>query len=74
MNIIAKIEQYCRENIEDYELRVQVALGYMDRLRVPLMVADSVLCCDIEDCITEYCVEYGVSAGDIEAEDIIFRC
>lgn len=74
MDIIKKIEQYCQENIEDYELRAQVALGLMDRWRVPFSAADSSLCCEVEDCIAEYCEEYGVDAGSIDPEDVLFCC
>ena len=71
---LKSIAQYCQENIEDYEPRVQVALGRMDRWRTPLCATDSSLCCEIEDCIAEYCEEYGLDPAEIDAEDVIFCC
>ena len=74
MKTIAKIEQYCRENIEDYELRVQLAVGRMDRWRAPLDSVDPSLCSEIEDYMTEYCEENGIDCEDFTAEDVIFHC
>ena len=71
MKTIAKIEQYCRENIEDYELRVQLALNRMDRWRAPLDSVDPSLCSEIEDYMAEYCEENGIDCEDFTTEELL---
>ena len=41
--MLKEIAAYCRNNIEDFEIRVQLALKKMDRMRCPLSMADEAL-------------------------------
>lgn len=33
------LDELCRQNIEDYDEKVSIAWGYMDRMRCPLSMA-----------------------------------
>lgn len=75
MNPIEEIARYCAENIEDYELRVQVALGIIDRMRCPLYMADASLYDRMYDLAQEWCDDHEISVDffdDIDVEDILF--
>lgn len=74
---IKEIEKRCREQIENYEDRVQMALDYMYRYRAPLSHADFHLDCEILAHIEEWCEEEGGENAtflqeNISTEDIIF--
>ena len=74
---IKAIEARCREQIEDYEDRVQLALDYMERYHAPLSHADFHLDCEILAIIEEWCEEEGGENAtslqeNISTEDIIF--
>ena len=56
---IKAIEARCREQIEDYEDRVQLALDYMERYHASLSHADFHLDCEILAIIEEWCEEEG---------------
>ena len=34
-----ELDELCRQNIEDYDEKVSIAWGYMDRMRCPLSMA-----------------------------------
>lgn len=75
MEQLKSVAAYCAANIEDYELRVQLALNVMDRMRCPLWMADERLDNEIRDCIEEWCDDNEVSIDffdDIDTEEIIF--
>lgn len=46
---------FVRNNIEDYEERLQLALKRMDRMRCPLRMADDGLYGEIESAIEDWC-------------------
>ena len=67
---LKKIAEYCRQNIEDYDLRVQVALGLMDRMRCPLSMADASLYDQIEQYAGEWAEENGYALDFFEGIDV----
>lgn len=69
-NPIKEIARYCAANIEDYELRVQVALGLIDRMRCPLSQADPSLYDQMEQYASEWAEENGYSVDFIEGIDV----
>lgn len=50
-----------RNNIEDFEVRLQLALKRMDRMRCPFRMADGMLYDEIVDAIEEWCDDNEVS-------------
>lgn len=69
---IRKIADYCRENIEFFEDRVDVALKAMKIMNFPLFEADNFLCDEIEQSIKEYCEEYKWNPNEFTADDIVY--
>ena len=75
---LKKIAEYCRQNIEDYDVRVQLALGIMDRMRCPLSMADASLYDQIEQYAEEWAEENGYSVDEwdddsrIDVEEILW--
>lgn len=78
--MLKEIAAYCRNNIEDFELRVQVALGFMERCRCPLDQADYSLYNEMYEYILEWAEDNGYSVDEwdeesgIEVEDILWEC
>jgi len=74
MENLQEIAAYCAAYIEDYELRVQLALGVMERMRCSLRAADCSLYDDIYDLACEWAVEHGIGDEfeDDDIEDILF--
>lgn len=76
MDHLKEIEAYCANNIEDYEVRVQLALKRMDRNRCPFWMADDgSLSDEIRDCAYEWCDDHEISVDfldDIDVEEIVF--
>lgn len=56
-----EIAAFVRNNIEDFEERLQLALKRMDRMRCPLRMADGILYDEIVDSIDEWCNDNEVS-------------
>lgn len=50
-----------RNNVEDFEVRLQLALKRMDRMRCPLSMADGMLYDEIIDAVEEWCDDNEVS-------------
>ena len=72
-NPIKEIARYCAANIEDYELRVQVAIGLIDRMRCPLSQADPSLCDSMQSCAEEWAEENDVELDeDFDVEDVLW--
>lgn len=67
---LKEIAAYCAENIEDYELRVQLALNYMDRMRCPLSMADERLYNEMYDCASEWADNHDYSVDFIDGIDV----
>lgn len=71
---VKEIASYCEENIRNYESRLCIALDDMDRMRVPLQIADRELHDEIWDMIVEWFDDNpSVYSDDIVTEDIIFH-
>lgn len=66
-----EIAAYVRNNVEDYEKYLQLALKRMDKMRCPLRMADSALFDAISDAIDEWCDDNEVNNEDWDYEDII---
>lgn len=71
--IINEIGKYLRENVEDFDIRVQLALKTMDRKRCPFGYADSELCDECYDRIEEWCIDNNIDVECIDVEEIIFE-
>lgn len=71
---IKEIVIYCNEHVDDFDARVRVALGRIDRYRCPLKMVDGSLYNEIEDAICEYCEDNDVAQEDLalDPEDIIY--
>ena len=70
MEHIKEIAAYVAANVEDYEARLQVALGVMDRMRCPLRMADPNLYWDIENCVSEWADSHDFSVDYLEGIDV----
>ena len=70
MNKIKKIAAYCAANIEDYDERVKIALGKMDRMRCDLSTADYELAEEIEERAAEWAEENGYAVDFLEGIDV----
>lgn len=71
---VKEIASYCEENIRNYESRLSIALDDMDRMRIPLHIADRKLHDEIWDMVVEWFDDNpSVYADDIAIEDIIFN-
>lgn len=72
MSQINELAAYVRNNIEDYEERLQLALKRMDLMRCPLRMADGSLYDEIVDAISEWCDDNEVSLEfDEDWDDLI---
>lgn len=73
MDKLKKIAAYCAANIEDYEPRVQVAIGLIDRMRCPLSQADPSLYDSMQSCAEEWAEENDVELDeDFDVEDVLW--
>lgn len=61
-----ELDELCRQNIEDYDEKVSMAWGYMDRMRCPLRKADGELFDEMTDTICEWCEVNGYSVDFFE--------
>lgn len=68
-----EIAAYVRDHIEDYEIRLQLTLKQMDKMRCPFWMADDGRLYDeIVDAISEWCDDNEVSVEfDEDWEDLI---
>lgn len=66
------VVDYCRENIEDFESKVQTALRRIDHDRAPLSMVYREFANEIEDAIDDCANDYDVWSDDLSAEDVIF--
>lgn len=65
-----EIAAYVRNNVEDYEDRLQLALKRMDRMRCSLRMADGSLYDEIVDAIEDWCWDNDDN-DDWDYEDLI---
>ena len=56
-----ELAAFVRNNVEDFEVRLQLALKRMDRMRCPFRMADGMLYDEIVDAIEEWCDDNEVS-------------
>lgn len=70
MDKMKEIVAYCRKNIDDYDLRVGVALGIMERMRCPLEHADPSLYDEMERCAGEWAEDNDYSVDYLEGIDV----
>ena len=71
-NAMKKIVAYCRENVWEYEDRLDMALSKMDYFRCPLRMADQELYNDIYNSVEDYCQDYRIDFDSIDIEELIF--
>ena len=71
MNKIKEIAAYVRNNVEDYELRLQLALKVIGRDRCGLKQAAPMLYNEIVDATCEWCDNNGVDCGDWDMDELI---
>lgn len=62
-----KLDELCRQSIEDYDEKVSMAWGYMDRNRCPLWMAFPIL----YDEIREVLEDNEIDLDEVEIEEII---
>ena len=68
MNQIKEIAQYCAKNIEDWDIKADMALRMIGR-HMPI---DPGFINEIEDAVYEWCDEHEeVDAGEIDIEEIV---
>lgn len=72
---IKGIIAYCKETIEDYQVRADLAVSKSWRGRIPIENADFILADQIADRIDEWCTDNDCPtlADDITIMDIIFN-
>lgn len=73
MENVKEIIELFKENVRDYEVRVDLALGQMYEDRIPLSVADYNLYAELEDELYEYCKEHDLNIEDYDVEEIIIK-
>ena len=73
--MINEIGNYLRETVEDFDIRVSLALKTIDRQRCSLDYADGALYGECYDRIEEWCEENGIDTEEeyIDVEEIIFE-
>ena len=69
MNFKKEVAAYVRNNVEDYEERLQLALKRMDRMRCSLRMADDGLFEEIVDAVSNWCEDNEVSVDFYEDWD-----
>ena len=71
--MINEIGKYLRENIEDFDVRVKLALNTMGRMRCSFDYADCNLHDECYERIEEWYEENGIEVEYIDVEEIIFE-
>lgn len=66
-----EIAAYVRNHVEFYEERLSLALGWMDRDRCPLRMADDGLFDEIVDAIEDWCWENDVDCSEVDWDEVI---
>jgi len=70
-NTIKAVQAFCRERIDDYDIRAAAAISLCDRYRIPIEQADYGLANDICECVQAYCEENDTDV-DITEMDVLF--
>lgn len=66
-----ELDELCRQSIEDYDVKVGLAWGYMDRMRCPLWMAFPILYDEILAVVEDYADDNEIDVDDIDIEEII---
>ena len=67
MDNYKELDNLCRASIEDYDEKVRMAWGYMDRMRCPLRMAFPIL----YDEILKVLADNEIDSDEIDIEEII---
>lgn len=62
-----KLDELCRQSIENYDEKVSMAWGYMDRNRCPLWMAFPILYDEIRDVLEDN----EIDLDEVDIEEII---
>ena len=65
-----KLDELCRQSIEDYDEKVSIAWGYMDRMRCPLWMAAPELVSEMQGALEDNEIEWEDMEEDIFEEII----
>lgn len=67
-----EVAAYVRNNIEDYEIRLQLTLKQMDKMRCPFWMADDGRLYDeIVSAIEEWCDDNDVDYSEVDWDEVI---
>lgn len=66
-----EVAAYVRNNVEDFEERLQLALKRMDRMRCSLRMADDGLFDEIVSAIEDWCWDNEFDCSEVDWEDAI---
>jgi hypothetical protein len=70
MNTTESLQEYLKSVIWDYELRAELALNNMNRMRCSLEYADPELYEEMYDIVEEWCDDNGVT-NDFDMEELL---
>lgn len=70
MNTTELLQEYLKSMIWDYELRAELAMNKMNRMRCSLEYADPDLYEEMYDIVEEWCEENGVT-NNFEMEELL---
>ena len=65
-----KLDELCRQNIEDYDSKVSIAWGYMDRMRCPLWMAAPELVSEMQSVLEDNEINWEEMEEDVFEEII----
>ena len=64
------LDELCRQSIEDYDNKVSIAWGYIDRMRCPLWMAAPELVNEMEEVLNDNEIEWEEVDEDVFEEII----
>ena len=68
---IKEFANYCRENIGDFDKRLDLAWDRVSKMRCPFVMADMGLTQEVFECLDDYCAENGLEVDDYDIEDLM---
>lgn len=71
--LVKELAAACANNIENYELRVQLAIDVIGRMRCPLSMADFNLYYEMMDQIWWWGFDNEIDVDDIDAEEVLWE-
>jgi len=71
---IPAVLAYCKEQIDNFDVRADLALDRMDKERIPLESTDFRLADEVYDCLDDWCTDHECEwlYDEITMEDILF--